>query len=107
MPRLPEGWTVNVAGFPVANSLMKASLNASYPVKDRQSIELKLVAKKSGSSEAALPETVKVRFGPFAPELKTATATLNGVDYELKLENTGDSAWGWVCTDSEALLSDN
>ncbi len=87
MPRLPVGWGVELAAFPVQNSRLTAALRVGAVERDRQSVELHF----TGEEQARL----RVRFGPFAPEYTHATVRLNGETRVLPLEQSGDSRWGW------------
>ena len=93
MPRLPEGWRVSVKDFPIANTEAAADMETSHPTGAIQSMSLRIRGN-------ALASTIRVRFGPFAPDNKTARVSLNGRAYKLPTEQCGDAAWGWLEVES-------
>ena len=99
MPRLPEGWAVNVTDFRAESGAFNVTLSASYPENGTQNIDVRLYAENPD----ALPADVKVRFGPFPTSQREATAVLNGKEYKIALKQTGDSNWGWLTVPSKEL----
>ena len=89
MPRLPEGWSVSVKDFPIANTEALADMDTAYPSGSKQSMLLHL----SGIIPA---KTIRIRFGPFAPDEKTAEISLNSISYVLPTKQSGDAAWSWL-----------
>lgn len=89
MPRLPEGWSVQVSDFPLQNGKGTVNMQASYPSCGTQSITLS----RNGNFK---PLKTEIRFGPFPAIQKEADVYLNGKNYKIKLTSSGDSAWGWV-----------
>lgn len=89
MPRLPEGWEVEVEDFPVQNTGANVSLKVGKARGAKQSIEYS-VSDPQGINEIA------VRFGPFRTDRDEAEVKLNGVVHTIPLSESGDSKWGWV-----------
>lgn len=96
MPRLPEGWSVSLEGFPVQNSTAQIAMHTSYPIGNCQEMELQV---DGGIAETAL----WIRFGPFPTAETEANITLNGKTYILPLAESGDSKWAWLKQDCNAL----
>lgn len=88
MPRLPEGWQLDVTDFRVQNSDMMLQMSVSYPQDGRQTASVKII-----SGDAC---DIRFRFGPFPMELEHAAVTLNNQTYTVPLTPSGDSKWAWV-----------
>ena len=69
MPRLPEGWQVDLQNFKVQNSVHHINLAAAYPENGIQRIDVAL--------EKGFEGKVLIRFGPFE-RAENITAVLNG-----------------------------
>ncbi|MCQ2429698.1 MAG: hypothetical protein MJ192_05155 [Clostridia bacterium] len=91
MPRLPHGWGVELTDFPVQNTAMTADMTLSPVNGSSQTISVSFKGDKPSG-------TVAVRFGPFPVECRSASVTLNGVEYTVPTVPSGDAAWGWVST---------
>ena len=100
MPRLPEGWSVALSDFKVESGTFRVTLKAAYPENGTQRIDVKL----AGNDCRKLPDAVNVRFGPFPKSQAEAVVNLNGTRYDISLEQTGDSSWGWVSVPAEELI---
>ena len=100
MPRLPYGWSADVADFPVSGSKLSASLKTSCPSSGTQSVELFFRPRPDCGKEElasyARRGRVRVRFGPFSKGTERADVLLNGAEYGVVLQSSGDGMWGWV-----------
>ena len=89
MPRLPQGWRVSVKDFPLVNTGATVNMETAYPEDHTQSMMLSVCGEIPVSS-------LRVRFGPFAPDCETAAVTFNGVTHTLPTEPCGDANWAWL-----------
>ena len=89
LPRLPKGWRVSVEDYPLVNTSAMVDMETAYPEGNTQFMTLRLKGECSA-------ETLRVRFGPFAPDSQAVTVTLNGDTYTLSTELCGDAAWAWL-----------
>lgn len=86
MPRLPEGWGIDVDGLTVWGSDAKISYATTYPEKGRQTLTLR-VDRLGGL------RSLKFRAGPFTAErVKIDGRTVPTV-------SSGDARWAWVTID--------
>lgn len=93
MPRLPEGWKMELQKFSVQNSDVQISVKTAYPENGRQSASV--------VTEGDLAELrIQFRFGPFPLALEQAEVTLNGRTQKVDLFPSGDSKWAWVSADA-------
>ncbi len=100
MPRLPKDWRVSVKDFPVVNGNVTVDMETGYPVGSTQSMSLKVEGELSVKS-------LRIRFGPFAPECDAVTVTLNGTTHTLATEPGGDARWAWLEVSAEMLRTDS
>ena len=92
MPRLPQGWSVQVTDFPLQNTDATVTMKVSKVKGRRQSIDYTL-------SDKETVDSVAVRFGPFKPTATKARVRLNGKKHKIALTRSGDAAWGWVAAE--------
>lgn len=84
MPRLPEGWQVDLQNFKVQNSVHHINLAAAYPENGIQRIDVAL--------EKGFEGKVLIRFGPFE-RAENITAVLNGEVVSGPPYRSGDAYW--------------
>lgn len=84
MPRLPEGWKLDLHNFKVQNSARRINLTAAHPQDGVQRIDVAL--------EKGFEGKVLVRFGPFA-QAEKITAVLNGKTVSGDPYQSGDAYW--------------
>ena len=89
MPRLPEGWNLELTDFSVQNGGMKVCVKTAYPKNGRQSATVT-------AEGAAAAVQLRFRFGPFPLDLEKAEVCLNGKTQTAALFVSGDSRWAWV-----------
>ena len=86
MPRLPQGWSVDVNDLTIPGTSAKISYRVNYPEKGHQTCTLKVTDK------GAL-DTLKFRAGPFTAD----KVTVDGKS--VVTEQTGDARWAWITID--------
>ena len=89
MPRLPEGWNLDLQDFDLQNAQGQVDMLVSYPENGTQTAQITL-EKTEGV------ENVRFRFGPLPIDTAVAAVQVNGENQPCELVFSGDSAWVWV-----------
>ena len=89
MPRLPEGWGLDIQEYDIPHANGTVNLLVSYPASGVQTAQVTL-------NEASGFDATCFRFGPLPADTLVAKAQINGTDVECSLEQSGDSMWAWV-----------
>lgn len=95
MPRLPEGWQVDVQNFDLQNATGAIDLLVSYPQSGIQTVRLTL-----GDTEGF--DTVRMRLGPLPAGTGLCAVQVNGVNTPCEMVSSGDSSWAWVTLDTDS-----
>lgn len=89
MPRLPEGWGLDIQEYDIPHANGTVDLLVSYPASGVQTAQVTL-------NETSGFDETRFRFGPLPADTLVAKAQINGSDVECSLEQSGDSMWAWV-----------
>ena len=94
MPRLPDGWQVDVQDFDLQNASGAIDMIVSYPQSGVQTARLTL-----GDTEGF--DTVRMRLGPLPLDTSLCAVQVNGVNTPCEIVYSGDSTWAWVNLDTD------
>lgn len=92
MPRLPDGWTLDLQKYDIPHAEGKINAIVTYPENGAQTVQIAF-EDNSGFDK------VSFRFGPFPTTTTCAAAQINGVNISCELIESGDSKWAWVTFD--------
>ncbi len=90
MPRLPEGWTLDIEDFVIENTAGTVNIKSSYPSDGDYRVELVI------NHPDADMKAVKYRLGPFPLNTSDLTVDVNGEIIDAETYASGDYKWAWV-----------
>lgn len=95
LPRLPEGWNIEVKDFPIENTETMVNIKSTHPGSSDYTVELGFE-----NIDTSIKE-IRYRLGPFPMETKKIYVNVNGRKMKLETFESGDSKWAWLLLDSE------
>ncbi|MDN5727278.1 MAG: hypothetical protein L0G99_15310, partial [Propionibacteriales bacterium] len=96
LPRLPQGWkTATVRDWPVSHRTPAGFGRTTLSYDYRRTSTSAEMTVSAGAASTGVP----IRLGPFPKSATLGQASVDGSPVTGRVEDSGDSRWGWVTTD--------